>query len=116
VGDSEDTSPAFAQSLLSPTLTDAILGWTLEGQPHLEKLLSALHNDNIITEPLIQTFIFSVLGGYSHHFTSSLIDTQDIEQAHHHAMAAVMTNPNVSKMTESLLQQQITNAVKEVVE
>tara|TARA_R110002110_G_scaffold312210_2_gene525601 strand:+ start:27 stop:380 length:354 start_codon:yes stop_codon:yes gene_type:complete len=117
VGDSEDTSPSSAHlSSLSPQLTDAILGWVLDGQPHLEKLLSSLHDENIIHEPLIQTMIFSIVGGYSHHFSASLIDTQDIEQAHHHALSAVMSNPNVAKMTESILQAQVTQAVRGVVE
>jgi hypothetical protein len=118
VGDSEDTSPSSAHmSLLSPQLTEAILDWVVNGQPHLEKLLSSLHNENIIKEPLIQTMIFSIVGGYSHHFSASLIyDTQDIEQAHHHALSAVMSNPNVAKMTETILQTQVTKAVRGVIE
>lgn len=119
MGDSDDSpsSSDGAQGLrLSPALTDAILGWVLDGQPHLEKLLSALHEENVIIEPIVQTMIFSIMGGYSHHFSACLIDTEDIEQAHYHALGAVMQNPHVTKMTETIIQSQVSQAVKGVIE
>lgn len=120
--DDSTTPPPEVSALSSPSdeslssLTQSIEKWVLEGQPILNELLQSLHDSEIILEPLIETFIFSIVGGYTYHFSNSMMSGNSVTDSNAHSLSALMQNPKITALMEQFLQQKITSHIETVVE
>lgn len=107
-------SPPTDESLSS--LISAVELWVKDGQPIFNELLSALHECDITLEPVIETFVFSIVGGYTYNFSQAVQDGLSVGQAHSHSMSLLMRNPKITDMTEAFLSQAVENHISKVVE
>ena len=97
-------------------LISSVNKWVEEGQPIFNELLSALHTSDIVLEPVIETFVFSVVGGYTYNFSQAVNDGMSVTQAHSHSLSLLMQNPKITDMTEAFLSQAVENKISKVVE
>lgn len=111
---SVDTSPSTAESLSS--LTQAIDKWVHDGQPIFNDLLAELHNAGTIVDPMVQTFVFSVVGGYTYNFSESMKNGLSVAESHLHSITSLMQNPSVEKLTQGFMQQAVDDHISKVVE
>lgn len=108
------TSAELDVSLSS--LTDNINRWVLDGQPILNDLLQSLHESKVELDPIIETFIFSIVGGYTYNFSKAMTDGMSVIESNSHAITSLMTNPKVSSMMESFMQDRVSAHIESVVE
>ena len=100
----------FQESVPS-SLDNAISNWVHEGVPLFEKMMSELHQSNRIGDPMGQLMIFSVVGGYIHHFSNEWNVSQNLDSCHAVAISQVMNNPAVGQTVEKFMSNQVTDAV-----
>lgn len=98
------------------SLTEQVHRWAKDGQPIFNDLLSALHESPIELEPMIDTFIFAVVGGYTYRLSTAIEAGDDIISAHHHAITALMQNPKITQMVEDFMQNQVAAHIETVVD
>ncbi len=98
------------------SLDNAVSNWVIEGVPLFEEMMAELHRTNRISDPMGQLLIFSVVGGYIHHFSSEWSVSHDIDIAHTSALTQVMNNPAVGQTVERFMSNQVTDVVGGMVE
>ena len=108
------TSAELDGSLSS--LISSLERWVNEGQPILNDLLQDLHESKIQLDPIIETFVFSVVGGYTWNFSSAMKSGDSITDANSHAITALMQNPKITGMMEQFMQQKVSEHIESVVE
>lgn len=97
-------------------LVQAVDRWVHEGQPIFNELLSALHESDISLDPVIETFVFSVVGGYTYNFSKAMNDGMSVTQSHTHSMNLLMQNPKITELTESFLSGVVDSQISKVVD
>lgn len=97
-------------------LIEAVNNWVNDGQPIFNELLNALHNADITLEPMVETFVFSVVGGYTFNFSKAMKDGMSVTDSHSHSMTLLMQNPRITELTERWLHQSVDAQISKVVE
>ena len=113
----DDTSTPFGSSsdVSLSTFTDAVENWVLVGQPALNGMLNALHESGLELDPMIETFVFSIVGGYTFNFSQGMLDGMSLSDSHAHSVSLMMKNPKISNLTESMLQNVVADKIDKVV-
>lgn len=115
----DDSSAPFGSSSvesLPSSFISNIEAWVREGQPLLNNLLQSLHECNMIKEPMLETLVFSVVGGYSFNFSKAVSEGLSVGDAHSHAMSLLISNPKMSQMTETFMRGAVADQISKVVE
>lgn len=115
----EDSVTPFVGSSSTESLSsliEAVTSWVKDGQPIFNNLLNELHQADITLDPMIETFVFSIVGGYTFNFSKAMHDGMSITESHAHSMTLLMQNPRVTQMTEQWLQQHVESQISKVVE
>lgn len=123
--DSESSSPstsdvegflALGASATDPALIQAIDDWVNFGLPHFEELLSKLFAFEVIQDAMTHTLLFNVCGGYMHHFGNAYIDTQDLNEAHHHAFMSLTKDERIAQIAQGMMNNMILSGVEKVID
>ena len=111
--DTGDTHTSNGSHLppVSSALGLAMSDWVMEGTPFFERMMQTLHQSGRVSDPMGQLLIFSVIGGYIHHFGTEWKISQDIDTSHASAMSKVMQNPAVGQTVEKFMSNQVTDVV-----
>lgn len=104
-------SASFDSYSVPSTLDSAIGDWVMQGAPLFEKMMSELHLSNKINDAMSQLMIFSVVGGYIHHFSNEWKVSQNLDSSHAVAISQVMNNPAVGQTVERFMSNQVTDVV-----
>ena len=114
-----DTTGPLSGSHASPPvasstpLLDAMSEWRTYGLPHFVRMMSALHDEGIISDPIMKTVAFKIVGGYIYRLTEQF--DGDFSIAHVTAVSSIMADPAVSALMERALAQSVDNAVEGLV-
>lgn len=115
----DDSSAPFGSSSvesLPSNFTKNVEAWVNDGQPILNDLLQSLHEGEFIKEPMVETFVFTIVGGYSYNFSKAVREGMSVGDAHSHAMTLLIQNPKMESMTEAFMQNTVAGHVSKVVE
>lgn len=107
--------PSDPEASLS-SFVENVNRWVHEGQPILNDLLQSLHESKMELDPIIETFVFSVVGGYTWNFSSAMQNGDSMTDANSHAITALMQNPKITGMMEQFMQQKVSEHIESVVE
>ena len=121
VSNEGSASPVPVQTSTEPdeslsSLISNINRWVHEGQPILNDLLQDLHESKIRLDPIVETFVFSVVGGYTWNFSAAMQNGDSITDANSHAITALMHNPKITSMMEQFMQQKVSEHIESAVE
>lgn len=113
----DDTSTPFGSSsdVSLSSFIHAVDHWVVVGQPALNDMLNALHESGVELDPMIETFVFSIVGGYTFNFSQAMLDGMSMTDAHAHSVNLMMKNPKISSLTESMLQNAVADKIDKVV-
>ena len=109
----ERETPSFSfDSHSTPSTLDIAIGdWVTQGVPLFEKMMGELHQSKKMGDPMGQLMIFSVVGGYIHHFSNEWKVSQNLDSCHAVAISQVMNNPAVGQTVEKFMSNQVTDVV-----
>ena len=82
----------------------------------MNDLLQDLHESKIRLDPIVETFVFSVVGGYTWNFSAAMQNGDSITDANSHAITALMQNPKITDMMEQFMQQKVSQHIETVVD
>ncbi len=115
-GETFPVQPSVSLDEPLSSLTDNINRWVFDGQPILNDLLQSLHESKIQLDPVVETFVFSIVGGYTYNFSKAMRDGMSAAESNSHAITALMTNPKITDMMEQFMQQKVSEHIESVVE
>ena len=116
-GDSNSTD-AFSsgdEDLSPSTLDIALTNWAVIGQGLLNDVLFEMNKNELVKDEMMRTLIFSVVGGYTFHFSKSWRTDSDYELAHSQAITKLMSQPQITSMIEGFMQNKVSSKVEEMV-
>ena len=115
-GETFPVQPSVSLDEPLSSLTDNINRWVFDGQPILNDLLQSLHESKIQLDPVVETFVFSIVGGYTYNFSKAMRDGMSAAESNSHAITALMMNPKITDMMEQFMQQKVSEHIESVVE
>ena len=114
----KDTTDAISSgdADLSPSSLDiALTNWVVMGQGLLNDVLFEMSKGQLVKDEMMKTLIFSVVGGYTFHFSKSWKTDNDYQLAHSQAITKLMSQPQITSMIEGFMQNKISTKVEEMV-
>ena len=116
-GDTSDSAHSYLPAASpSSELEIALIDFCNEGYDSISRLLQVLHEEGLVSDPVLQTLLFIGLGGYTHFFATHFKETNQVEESHIHAIGSVMKNPRIGNLVEQMMSKTVASKISEVVE
>ena len=112
--ETKGSSSADADPLPS-SLDIALTNWAVIGQGLLNDVLFEMSKNQLVKDEMMKTLIFSVVGGYTFHFSKSWKTDNDYQLAHSQAITKLMSQPQITSMIEGFMQNKVSSKVEEMV-